>query len=378
MKKRQMGFLLSGMVMSLCLGGCGQKETGSELLTDTREAVEPVTEKVEPAVETTEEGTRLPVYCGDEQAEHIVRRSVPVEEVTEETVLAELTKALKMDEGIKIRSLSFGMHGGDQVAMLDLNQAFADYLNRLGAAGESIVMGSLTNTFLECYQCDLMMITVEGKVLKTSHAIYEEYLEMYPYTEASYRVRGLELGNGGVKVVCPQIEGLSNHEIQGKWNRIMLGAEERAIDAWEADGTYEVNYEIKTMTPEMLSILMRGSYSEGEEAETHSFLYTYNIDLSTGESIRLADQVDVSEAAENLFAGEGCYVEESLAPYLKERLEAIYENPEGLARSLEGYDYEENGQEPYGYSYRKDGKVWICMEVPHEQGDVMEIELENF
>lgn len=59
-----------------------------------------------------------------------------------------------------------------------------------------------------------------------------------------------------------------------------------------------------------------------------------------------------------------------------ERLPVIYESPEALARSLEGYDYTENGNAPYGYSYISDGKVWICMEVPHALGDYVEIELD--
>lgn len=64
-------------------------------------------------------------------------------------------------------------------------------------------------------------------------------------------------------------------------------------------------------------------------------------------------------------------------PYFTERLEAIYENPESLARSLEGYDYSEDGSVPYGYSYIEGGRVRLCMEMPHELGDYIEAELDN-
>lgn len=374
MKKKQ-GFLFI-LILCICVSGCGRKETGSELLTETREAVKPVEEPVPPAAEQTVEGTALHIYSGDEEAEHIVQRTVYVEEVTEETVMAELAAALNMDETVSLKSLTFGMHGGDRVAMLDMNQAFADYLGRLGTAGESIVIGSLVNTFLDCYQCDLLMITAEGKVLKTSHEVYEEYLEMYAYTEGSYRVKEMVLSEGNIRISCPQIEGLEDENIQGKWNRIFLGTEERAMDAWDASGTYEVSYEVKTMTKDVLSILMNGYFYGEDAAHPNSFKYTYNIDLNTGESIRLADHVDVEKLAENMFAGVGYYVEESLAPYFQERLPVIYENPEALARSLEGYDYAEDQDAPYGYSYISDGKVWICMEVPHALGDYIEIELD--
>ena len=138
-----------------------------------------------------------------------------------------------------------------------------------------------------------------------------------------------------------------------------------------------MSYVVKTMTPDTLSILMNGNICEQGAVHPYSFKYTYNIDLNTGESIRLADHVDVDRLAENLFAGTGYYVEESAADYFRERLEAIYGTPDSLARSLAGYDYAEDGSAPYGYSYLENGKVWICMEVPHALGDYMEIELDT-
>lgn len=374
MKKWTGYFLLAASC--ICIAGCGKKQTGSELLTDIKDSVEPVKETVEPAAEKTEEGAALHIYSGDEQAENIVRETVYVDEVTEQVVMEHLVSALEMDQNAELKSISFGTNGGDQVVMLDLNQAFADYVKRMSASGEYIVMGSLTNTFLDCYQCDVMLVTAEGKVLDTGRNIYEEYLEWYPFVEAPYRVSELLIENDGMKISCPQIEGLGDETIQGKWNRIFLGTEEQVVDAWDGSGEIEVTYEVKTMTADMLSILMNGYfYGEGEE-RPYNFKYTYNIDLNTGESIRLKDHVDVEKIAENMFAGTGYYVDEALAPLFVERLDAIYESPDALARSLEGYDYAESGTSPYGYSYIQDGKVWICMEVPNELGDYIEVELD--
>ena len=70
-------------------------------------------------------------------------------------------------------------------------------------------------------------------------------------------------------------------------------------------------------------------------------------------------------------------MKEDLADYFRERLEAIYDSPDALAQSLAGYDYSEDGTAPYGYSYLAEGKVWICMEVPHALGDYIEIELDT-
>ena len=266
--------------------------------------------------------------------------------------------------------------------MLDFNQAFADYMKKLSQSGETVVMGSITNTFLDCYQSELLLVTVEGKVLDTGREAYEEYLEWYPYVESSYKVVDAKLEQDGVSITYPQIEGLGDARMQEKWNNIIHSTEERAMEGWlsggeSQDDSYEVSYVVKTMTPDTLSILMNGNICEQGAAHPYSFKYTYNIDLNTGESIRLADHVDVDRLAENLFAGTGYYVEESAADYFRERLEAIYGTPDSLARSLAGYDYAEDGSAPYGYSYLENGKVWICMEVPHALGDYMEIELDT-
>lgn len=303
------------MLAVLCISmvGCGKKDSGSELLTEVQETVTPVEEVVKPEGEETPEGIRLHVYSGDESAENIVQHTVYVNEITENTVMRELTEALEMDENAGINSISFGTYGGDKVVMLDLNQAFEEYVNKLGSSGEYIVMGSLTDTFLDCYQSELLLVTVDGKVLKTGHNIYEEYLEMYPYTEATYQIWEEKLTGDGLEISCPQIEGFRDERIQEKWNQIMLATEQTVMDQWEGNGTYRVTYTVKTMTPDTLSILMDGTVNTPDTPEEYTFKYTYNIDLNTGESIRLKDHVDVEKLAENMFAGTGYYVKEDLA-----------------------------------------------------------------
>ena len=163
------------MLLAACcltLAGCGKKETGSELLTETKDAVVPVDGNVDPVVEETSEGTAFHLYCGDENAENIVQKTVYVDKVTEDSLMEELAGALKLDQNIRLKSISFGMHGGDKVVMLDFNQAFADYMKKLSQSGETIVMGSITNTFLDCYQSELLLVTVEVKVLDTGREVY--------------------------------------------------------------------------------------------------------------------------------------------------------------------------------------------------------------
>ena len=54
-------WLVLVFLLGICMTGCGRKETGSDLLTDTKEAIVPVKEVVVPAVEETPEGIGLHV-----------------------------------------------------------------------------------------------------------------------------------------------------------------------------------------------------------------------------------------------------------------------------------------------------------------------------
>lgn len=92
------------MLLAACcltLTGCARKETGSELLTETKDAVVPVDGKVDPVVEETPEGTAFHLYYGDENAENIVQKTVYVDKVTEDSVMEQLAQALKLDSNIQ-------------------------------------------------------------------------------------------------------------------------------------------------------------------------------------------------------------------------------------------------------------------------------------
>ena len=82
----------------------------------------------------TPEGTAFHLYYGDENAENIVQKTVYVDKVTEDSVMEQLAQALKLDSNIRLKKISFGMHGGDKVVMLDFNQAFADYMKKAEAS----------------------------------------------------------------------------------------------------------------------------------------------------------------------------------------------------------------------------------------------------
>ena len=63
---------------------------------------------------------------------------------------------------------------------MDFNTAFADRLNAMGTAGESVTIAATVNTFLSAYNARTVLITVEGNTLESGHVIYDMPLT---YTE---------------------------------------------------------------------------------------------------------------------------------------------------------------------------------------------------
>ena len=62
---------------------------------------------------------------------------------------------------------------------LDLNSKFEKYLQTMAEKSEEIILASVTNTFLDNYDADELLLTVEGMPLKTSHNTYKEPFTRY-------------------------------------------------------------------------------------------------------------------------------------------------------------------------------------------------------
>lgn len=101
-------------------------------------------------------GYRLLPCEGDASPEAIV------EALVDEGVLPEGTEALSF------------VASGDALA-LDLNETFLEAVTGKGIAGETMVIGSVVNSFL-CNHPDAVtiMLTVEGVPIETGHNVYDQ------------------------------------------------------------------------------------------------------------------------------------------------------------------------------------------------------------
>ena len=75
---------------------------------------------------------------------------------------------------------------GEVFLAMDLSEEFLSALSGVGTAGETMVMGSLVNTFLTAYQAQTLTLTCGGAAVETGHAVYDEPLTFYdlPWAQA--------------------------------------------------------------------------------------------------------------------------------------------------------------------------------------------------
>lgn len=126
-----------------------------------------------------EKKTPLVIYYGDSNVQYLLSKEVMVEELTPNHIIEELTLENVLPENVKVNKIEFLEDNGESAMKIDFSAAFAERLASLGTSGELIMIGSVTNTFLEAYDVDKMLMTVDGQTVESGHSIYDEYL--YPF-----------------------------------------------------------------------------------------------------------------------------------------------------------------------------------------------------
>ncbi|MGM9538502.1 MAG: GerMN domain-containing protein [Candidatus Onthomonas sp.] len=196
--RRIFTLLLCGALL-LLLGGCGGQsakeelpvEPGTETADATQEKPEPETENApeeepeletenapeeEPELETAVEPVTVAVYCGDENCEYLISEEVQIPELTPQGLADLLYSRGVLSDRVTVNDFS---QGEDGVLSLDLSSAFINMLNGSGTAGEYILMGSLANTFLDAYEAEEILITVDGGTLESGHTVYDQPLTFF-------------------------------------------------------------------------------------------------------------------------------------------------------------------------------------------------------
>ena len=183
-----------------------------------------------------------------------------------------------------------------------------------------------------------------------------------------------------ISIKYPQIQGLNNQELQKESNELIEQRVLERTNILSAEDTYELNYIVKEQTDHMISIIMTGTSYIHDAMYPSSVLYTINVDLENSRIWKLENVSGIEEIAESLRDGknlpmydmEGNRIQEDWQIAIEEYLDQ--ETLQGLTEDLQQFDVNDNLEiEPVGYSYFENGKLHICISVPHALGDYIDI-----
>lgn len=189
MGKRVLLFIIVLILVQGCVFGCSSQDkekndTQSEEQLQSKDKDKRQDEETEENADNQQETTQedknqVCVYFSNADATAFETTYVKVDSFAPQCVLDALVLQGTLTADIDM--LSFYIHGvdGKDSIELDLNKAFVAYLSNMDTSAEYYVVGSLSNTFLEAYDCDQIKITVEGNELSTSHAEYPGYLSKF-------------------------------------------------------------------------------------------------------------------------------------------------------------------------------------------------------
>lgn len=125
------------------------------------------------------EQKEITIYITNEDATAFDMKKAEIDQILPEKILHELVKNDVLAEEIEI--LDFQMFEVEEKAAIeiDFNDVFSEYLSKQGSTGEYYCLGSVCNTFLDAYECELIKITVEGEELVTGHNVYPNYMRRF-------------------------------------------------------------------------------------------------------------------------------------------------------------------------------------------------------
>lgn len=175
MKKMGLFILVIGM-LGFVMTACSQSKTEQTEINETLQ---------EEAEELPEEDQEilLTLYMPNESADGFVVQEEKVADITAETIVEKLIEAKVLRQETKINDFELLEENNVRHLKLDWNAAFLEQLNSTGTAGESVLMGSVVNTFLTAFDAESITVTVEGEIPESGHCIYDEPLRFYEMGE---------------------------------------------------------------------------------------------------------------------------------------------------------------------------------------------------
>ncbi|MCR5665243.1 MAG: hypothetical protein K6G01_00305 [Eubacterium sp.] len=207
--------------------------------------------------------------------------------------------------------------------------------------------------------------------------------------EASYKVKTKTLyERTGSSITYPVISGWEDEFSQDEWNILFkkFAKQEQKIAKRNKNNDVTVTWEVKTQTDDLLSLVVVYEEDLDGTARPYTYCDTYNINMETGEKMRLKDMAKVSDVATTLLDTEDYTISnedlkiKDVFSYATKGSGKISEKQ--LIHDLKGFDksksnlLKKGGYKVYGSSFMDDGKVVLVMDVSYAMGEYVWITID--
>jgi spore germination protein GerM len=198
------------------------------------------------------------LYLGNDNADGFNTEVVRTK-LTAKKLIKALQKKGAVAKGVKVRAFV----DNDQELVLNLSQAFADDVSSAGTSGEYIKVGSVVNTFLDAYDAETILITVEGKAWESGHVVYDAPMPMFSVSNEQPQEPEVEPQEPSVEPEQPEEEP-QEPEQQGVSAKIYVGND-------NADGFNVKEVQIEEVTPENLIKALQAEGAVAQGVKVNSF-----------------------------------------------------------------------------------------------------------
>ena len=130
-------------------------------------------ESVQPEQTNPSGGESVVVYVPDEQGETLTPVGTDAADDSDQALVDALIAAGSLPAGVEVQSSSTE----NGVLTLDMNMVYGNAVRSSGTTGESMLIYSLVNTFVQARGVDSVIITVDGAPLESGHEVYDYPLQ---------------------------------------------------------------------------------------------------------------------------------------------------------------------------------------------------------
>lgn len=182
-----------------------------------------------------------------------------------------------------------------------------------------------------------------------------------------------------MKIQYPQISNLGDAKLEKTINSLLKNEARKAISYYAGnDTTMDIDYTVKRMDDQILSIQYAGYANSKGAAHPNNLYFTTNVDLTTGMKMLLKDTIKLDESFVQLLRSAK-YV--PFDPSLDLSKEAVNELNNWSDAEMVTYMKQADdigiGNVMNVFTYRTDDALGVSISVPHALGDHVEFEISN-